>query len=677
MKRKQGIAQFLVKRKPGGGGDGSTSSQEQQVQDQDQDQDQDQSTSPSPPSPVLLDDADSTDESQSEGEHDGFNQQEASSDDIWKSRADGPVQPVLKMFPRTEQGDRKRGFKEASMITSTNKGREKKIAENRMYIKSLAEVLLLTAEVFEGSDDPDNFLALLGTLANHDPLIEKRLNGDAKYTSKNIQNEILETLAEMVQQEIINEVKQSEVFGVVAEETKEQMSFVVRYFYNGAIHESFLDFVKADQLDAAGLSSLIIECLEKRGLEYRNNLVGQGYDGAAVTSGEQSGVCSQIQQLAKYAFYVHSKAHCLNLVIVDSVKSVAEACCFSALMQKLHSFLSESYVNARWQAVQREMCGGRPRETPSLSDTGGACSYSACRDVLDGLPAVYRVLQEVGQENDGDRATDARGILPQLDVGFICVLVTFHKVLGQSRFLSDMLQSPSPDLAAAVALVESLLPTLQQYRSEACFEDVWKVVEETAVKCDLSFEPSNDDKDSFKKNLYYPVLDSVIGELQRRFSEPNCLIMKGIQALSPQSASFLEKETLTAFAKIFDSELEDLANEVAHVKMVLERKKQNGMKELTTLTDFVGFLEPFKDVFFELFRLGKIAVVTPVSSASCERSFSARAPIKNHLRNTVGDTRLSHSGLLSVEYRRAKSLDLDEFVKRFSTKHANRRIILF
>lgn len=65
----------------------------------------------------------------------------------------------------------------------------------------------------EGSDNPGNFLAILNTIAQHDPLIEKRMkaHGNAKYTSKNIQNEILETLAEMVQQEIINEVKQSEV----------------------------------------------------------------------------------------------------------------------------------------------------------------------------------------------------------------------------------------------------------------------------------------------------------------------------------------------------------------------------------------------------------------------------------------------------------------------------------
>lgn len=93
------------------------------------------------------------------------------------------------------------------------------------------------------------------------------------------------------------------------------------------------------------------------------------------------------------------------------------------------------------------------------------------------------------------------------------------------------------------------------------------------------------------------------------------------------------------------------------------RKKKDGMQTLNTLLELVVFLEPFKEVFYELFRLLRIAIVIPVSSASCERSFSALSLIKNKLRTT---TRLSHLGVLSIESRRAKSLDMNEFVRRFS-----------
>lgn len=93
--------------------------------------------------------------------------------------------------------------------------------------------------------------------------------------------------------------------------------------------------MKAD-LNADGLVNLIIKCFEKHELEYRINLVGHGYDGAAVMSGKHSGVCTSIQAVAKYAF--HFNAHCVNLVIVDRVKTVSHADSFFSLLQKLYCF---------------------------------------------------------------------------------------------------------------------------------------------------------------------------------------------------------------------------------------------------------------------------------------------------------------------------------------------------
>lgn len=51
---------------------------------------------------------------------------------------------------------------------------------------------------------------------------------------------------------------------------------VVRYYYNGVVRESFLEFEEAKQLDAASLTEKIVSCLEKYGLQYKENLEGQG-----------------------------------------------------------------------------------------------------------------------------------------------------------------------------------------------------------------------------------------------------------------------------------------------------------------------------------------------------------------------------------------------------------------
>lgn len=41
------------------------------------------------------------------------------------------------------------------------------------------------------------------------------------------------------------------------------------------------------------------------------------------------------------------------------------------------------------------------------------------------------------------------------------------------------------------------------------------------------------------------------------------------------------------------------------------------------------------------------------------------------------DERLSNLGVLSVESRRARAINLDDFVDVFAKKHSNRRIKLF
>ncbi len=93
------------------------------------------------------------------------------------------------------------------------------------------------------------------------------------------------------------------------------------------------------------------------------------------------------------------------------------------------------------------------------------------------------------------------------------------------------------------------------------------------------------------------------------------------------------------------------------------------VKKPCSTVELVCFIEPYREVFFELFRLCKIAVTLPVSSASCERSFSTLKLIKTFLRSTTTDERLSDLGVLSIEPRRAKVLDLDVFVDHFSRQH--------
>uniref|UniRef100_A0A8D2ZIW1 HAT C-terminal dimerisation domain-containing protein n=1 Tax=Scophthalmus maximus TaxID=52904 RepID=A0A8D2ZIW1_SCOMX len=308
------------------------------------------------------------------------------------------------------------------------------------------------------------------------------------------------------------------------------------------------------------------------------------------------------------------------------------------------------------------MYPGAPRELQRLSETRWACRHIACHTVLDRLPAIMRLLEEVASENSGDKSIDARGLLTQFDLQFIGLLVICNKVFGDARCLSDILQSHSLDLYSAVDLVQALVQSFQAYRDESYFEGLWREILNTAEKCDVEVEPTSKRKtkqsrrldghtvmsstgerseqtmETFSTSIFYPVLDTMLSKLNRRFAKPNCEIMLGIQ------------EALFEFASIYECNTDDLKHEVYQMKRILERKVKSGIQKPSSIVELTKIIEPFKEVFHELCRLCKIAVAIPVSTASCKRSFSTLKLITTHLRSTMDDDRLSSLGILSVEH---------------------------
>lgn len=187
-------------------------------------------------------------------------------------------------------------------------------------------------------------------------------------------------------------------------------------------------------------------------------------------------------------FFVHCNARCLNLVIVDAVKAVSEAQCFFSLLQKLYVYVSGSYVHQKWPSVQKDMYRDALRELQTLSDTRWACRYHACKNLMDRLPAVLRVLHEIDVENSGERSVEARGLVTQIDLTFIGTLAVFRKILGDTKLLSNMLQAPSIDLARAVDLIQAPQQTLEQYRYDSCYDEIWQLTVETAKQCNIAAE---------------------------------------------------------------------------------------------------------------------------------------------------------------------------------------------
>ena len=97
-------------------------------------------------------------------------------------------------------------------------------------------------------------------------------------------------------------------------------------------------------------------------------------------------------------------------------------------------------------------------------------------------------------------------------------------------------------------------------------------------------------------------------------------------------------------------------------------------KSLATIIDLYHELYPFTQAFPIVVALIESAMTIPVSSTTCERTFSKMKLIKTTLRNTMTDDRLSYICLLAVE--RDIDVNVEQLINKFSNIHKNSRIML-
>ncbi|XP_071714955.1 uncharacterized protein [Rutidosis leptorrhynchoides] len=213
------------------------------------------------------------------------------------------------------------------------------LLKNRIRLKASVDVirwLTFQACAFRGNDETvgsknrGNFIELLKLLASYNDEVEKVVLQNApfnsRYTSGEIQKEILSIIASKVQKHIRNEVGDS-YFCVMVDEARdeakqEQMAIVIRFVdKDGIIRERFLDLVHVTDTSAMTLKTNLWNIL----LQYEfdtSKIRGQGYDGASNMRGEWNGLQALVIKECPYAYYVHCFAHRLQLALVAASREV-------------------------------------------------------------------------------------------------------------------------------------------------------------------------------------------------------------------------------------------------------------------------------------------------------------------------------------------------------------------
>lgn len=215
----------------------------------------------------------------------------------------------------------------AKLTSQVSKLQQSSQVALRAIVTSL-QFLGMQGLAVQGHHNSDgNFKKLLSLRSKDIPQLEEWLKRNQTFTSADIQNEILRYIGLAIQRKCIEDIKECGEYSIIADESsdisgKEQLAFCIRVVNSELVaKEYFLGLYQVKSTTSESIFEVIKDILFRFGLDI-HKIRSQCYDGAANMSGAHRGVAAKIAEVEPRAIYIHCYAHCLNLAIQDSIKSV-------------------------------------------------------------------------------------------------------------------------------------------------------------------------------------------------------------------------------------------------------------------------------------------------------------------------------------------------------------------
>ena len=185
-------------------------------------------------------------------------------------------------------------------------------------------------------------------------------------------------------------------------------------------------------------------------------------------------------------------------------------------------------------------------------------------------------------------------------------------------------------------------------------------------------------KETFYKNCFIPVINQFISSLTERIAAYDLARERFgfLNQIDKMNSSDLSSAA-TNLVRICGNDLEpNLGNELTQFSVIIDLYKEDSKDNIPRELFFYQLL--FEKDLLAAFPNVEIALrmylVLMVSNCSGERSFSKMKIIKNILRTTMNQDRLSWLTLLSIEYDLLRKLDFKETVESFASQKVRKHI---
>lgn len=406
--------------------------------------------------------------------------------------------------------------------------------------------------------------------------------------------------------------------------------------------------------------------------------------------GRHTGVATQILQKEPRALYIHCMAHSLNLAVQDTCRSIqimSEV--FDIVLELSKVFKYSAKKKAMLLKLKSELAPATPGIKP-LCPTRWTVRAESLRSIILNYTVIMSVLQEIVEEYKGnfEACCQARGILLAMEkFHFLFGIIISEKIFSITDTLSKAFQKK--DLSAIVAKKGAtvVITTLKELRCDSKFSELWMEVTGKAVELDIG-EPTlprrrkvprkldqtsstayhDNTPESMYKRYYFELIDTVVGEIERRLDSPSFTLYTKMELLLKSAAE--GKEILRpAVEEIFDHfqddfDLNDLCTELSLLKNVM------ALVEFTYTNLKQNILE-YQAILPQVTKLIQLLFVIPATSATSERSFSSLRLLKNFLRTTMSQDRLNYLMLLYIH--KGRTIDLKAAMTEFIQSNTERK----
>ncbi|XP_074559177.1 uncharacterized protein LOC141815131 [Curcuma longa] len=522
---------------------------------------------------------------------------------------------------------------------------DEQVATNRLRLKAHIHVVLFLALQgipFRGHDEKasssnrGNFLEFLDVLTKYNDelsLAIEKAPKNAKYTSHDIQKQILHVLSVRVKNAIREEIGVAKYCIIVDEardeSKREQMSIVLRFVdTNGFIQERFFGLVHVSDTTALTLKDAIYSALAHYNLDVQN-IRGQGYDGASNMRVNIVGSsCKRNDELRNA--HADDIAHLIAINELDTGRGLNQI----GTLQRA--------ADTRWSSHLRSLKG--------LIKMFSASCMVLLKVMDDGLPS---------------QRADATSVYDEMTTfDFVFILHLMKEIMEITDILCQALQSKSQDIINAMELVLSTKNLLQQMRDNK-WNDLLAKVKSFCELRNIDIPDFNAPyinrrgrararQDNFtiehhyQVDLFYASIDSQLQEINGRFNDDAMELLILSNALNPKNAveSFRIEDICKLVEKFYvqdftSDEKEQLEIQLKHYEYNIV--KGPDYKNLSTIPELCQWLvKTNKSVTYNLvFRVIILVLTLPVSTATTERSFSAMNIVKTRLRSKMEDAFLS------------------------------------